>query len=175
MMPPGVPNLRFAHRVAGTGSLGRRRYIALADWHGGSIAREAKELTSSAWLWAQSSRPGNKIWYESILLCSVRCPDPFVRLRGQWIVRRLAPDCSRIELTSLPEQHDAFRLLHNMGFETANVHLGSANARVLLKDVTARQSPWLRSAAERMVQSTVEDWKEWRGSLGAKPSAKHAG
>ena len=39
------------HRVAGLGSLGRRRFVALATWHDGSIAREAKELTDSAWRW----------------------------------------------------------------------------------------------------------------------------
>jgi hypothetical protein len=175
MMPERGLELRFAHRIAGTGSLGRRRYIALADWHGGSIAREAKELTTSAWRWARSSRPGNKIWYEIILRCSVRCPDPFVRLRGRWIVRRLAPDCSRIELSSLPEQYEAFHLLRAMGFETANVHLGSAPAEALLKDVTTRESGWLHSAAVQMIRSTTEDWNEWRSLSGEKASAKHAG
>lgn len=162
MMPDRRLTFRFAHRVAGTGSLGRRRYLALADWHGGSIAREAKELTASAWRWARSSKPGTKIYYQDILNCSVRCPDPFVRLRGRWIVRRLAPDCSRIELTSLPEQHDAFRLLHSMGAETANVHLGSIAPAVLLEDVMPRDSSWLHTAAEQMVQSTLQDWEEWR-------------
>ena len=164
MMPERGLELRFAHRIAGTGSLGRRRYIALGDWHGGSIVREAKELCASAWLWARSSRVGNKVWYEDILRRAVRCPDPFVRLRGRWIIRRLAPDCSKIELSSLPEQHDAFRLLRAMGFETANVHLGSAKAEALLEDVAPRESSWLYSAAERMVQSTIEDWNEWRNS-----------
>ena len=173
MMPERGLELRFAHRVAGTGSLGRRRYVALADWHGGSIAREAKELTSSACRWARSSRPGHKNWYESILRCSVRCPDPFVRLRGRWIVRRLAPDCSRIELTSLPEKFEAFHLLRAMGFETANVHLGSAPAETLLKDLSTRESGWLHDAAVRMIRSTAEDWNEWRGGSSEKASAKH--
>src|SRR5262249_48164459 len=33
---------RVVHRVAGLGSLGRQRFVALADWNGGQIAREAK-------------------------------------------------------------------------------------------------------------------------------------
>ncbi len=33
---------RVAHRVAGLGNLGRERYVAIADWDGGRIAREAK-------------------------------------------------------------------------------------------------------------------------------------
>ena len=63
----------------------------------------------------------------------MRCPDPWVRLRGTWIVRRLAPDCSRIELSALPQQRDEIKLLHSMGLETANVHLGTAKARVSSK------------------------------------------
>ena len=34
---------RVTHRVAGLGSLGRQRYVALAAWRGGLVAREAKE------------------------------------------------------------------------------------------------------------------------------------
>ena len=174
MMPGRGLKTRFAHRIAGTGSLGRRRFLALADWRGGSIAREAKELTVSAWRWARSSRPGNRIWYEDVLEHAVRCPDPFVRVRGRWIVRRLAPDCSRIELTALPSDHDAFRLLHAMGWETANVHLGSTQAAVLLEDVLPRESAWLHAAAERMVKSTVADWNDWRKFMGPKAVSRTA-
>ena len=46
-----------------------------------------------------------------------------------WIVRRLSPHCSRIELTTLQIQKDEMRLLHSMGLETANIHLGTASAR----------------------------------------------
>src|SRR6202161_2793821 len=44
MMPEGGIDCRVVHRLAGLGSLGRRRFVALAQWRGGSIAREAKEL-----------------------------------------------------------------------------------------------------------------------------------
>ena len=47
---PGL-NYRVIHRIAGLGSLGRRRFTALADWRGGCIARETKELVVSAWGW----------------------------------------------------------------------------------------------------------------------------
>jgi len=164
MLPDRKLACQFVHRIAGLGSLGRRRYVALAEWHGGSIAREAKELTCSAWRWARSPRPGHEICYEQLLRRSVRCPDPFVQLRGRWLVRRLAPDCSRIELSSLPRENDSTRLLHAMGFETANVHLGSIEAGVLLEDAMQRASSWLHSAAESMAASTVEDWKEWQSA-----------
>jgi hypothetical protein len=162
MLPERRLNIRIIHRVAGTGSLGRRRYVALADFRGGSVAREAKELTVSAWRWARSPKPGRRIWYEELLTRSRRCPDPFVRVRGRWIIRRLAPDCSRIELSSLPEEHDACRLLHCMGWETANIHLGSEPAGILLKDLSRRDPGWLSSAATRMMRSTLKDWQDWK-------------
>jgi hypothetical protein len=151
------------HRIAGLGSLGRLRYVALADWHGGSVAREAKELTTSAWLWANpSGKRRAKIFYQDILTRSLRCPDPFARLCGRWMLRRLAPDCSRIELASLPATHDAVKLLFAMGWETANVHLGSVKAPVLLRDLAKRPSGWLHQVAEEMFEATSHDWQDWR-------------
>ena len=54
MPAPGIP-FRLTHRTAGLGSLGHARYVAIADWHGGRIAREAKALVPSSSHWAQSS------------------------------------------------------------------------------------------------------------------------
>ena len=149
MMPDRGLTYRVVHRVSGLGSLGRRRFVALADWHGGSIAREAKELTDSAWTWARARRRRSQIHYQEALDRSRRCPDPFVKLRGRWIVRRLAPDCSRIELSSLPTRHDAARLLQAMGFETANVQLGTCDAKSIEADVRKRPARWLQKAAAR--------------------------
>jgi len=169
MMPDPKLKFRVVHRVAGLGSLGRLRFVALGDWHGGSIAREAKELTTSAWLWARSAKPKAKLFYQEILDRSIRCPDPFARLCGRWMLRRLAPDCSRIELSSLPATHDAVKLLLAMGFETANVHLGSVKASVLSRDLAKRESGWLHKAAEEMFEATARDWQDWRKY---KPSAE---
>lgn len=162
LMPSRGLAYRVVHRISGLGSLGRRRFVALADWHGGSIAREAKELTESAWLWADQRRKRQPIMYQRALDCSQRCPDPFVKLRGRWLVRRLAPDCSRIELASLPTKHDAVHLLRAMGFETANVHLGSREAKTLEADLSKRKRGWLQSAALAMVDSITADWNSWR-------------
>jgi len=162
MMPDQKLKYRVVHRIAGLGSLGRLRFVALGDWHGGSVAREAKELTTSAWLWVHPTKRKPKIYYQEILDRSLRCPDPFARLKGRWMLRRLAPDCSRIELSSLPATHDAVKLLFAMGWETANVHLGSMKAPVLQKDLAKRPSGWLHRAAEEMFQATTEDWQEWK-------------
>lgn len=162
MLPDPQLKHRIVHRIAGLGSLGRLRFVALADWHGGSVAREAKELATSAWLWAHPERRKVKIFYQDILDRSLRCPDPFAKLCGRWMLRRLAPDCSRIELSSLPATHDAVKLLYDMGWETANVHLGSVNAPALTRDLAKRPSGWLHGVAEEMFEATTHDWQEWR-------------
>ena len=154
--------VRFVQRQAGAGSLGRVRLVALAEWRGGMVAREAKPLAPSAWLWAQGSQllPPR---YREIIRCAVRVPDPFLGVHGKWLIRRLAPDGSRIELASLPRNRDEDRLLWTMGWETANMHLGNPDtARPILADLAERKSSWLASAAARMAQAVERDWRKWR-------------
>jgi len=161
MMPQKGLEWRVSHRVAGLGSLGRERFVAVADWDGGSVAREAKALAPSACFWSEKGKGAAPIYYQQMIDKAVRCPDPFVRLRKRWIVRRLAPDCSRIELSSLPKERDEIRLMHAMGWETANVHLGTAKARDVLRDLVKRPSGWLWKAANRMEKAVQEDFKEF--------------
>jgi hypothetical protein len=160
-MPEHGLHWRVVHRVAGLGSLGRQRFVAIAEWHGGSIAREAKALAPSACLWAEKEKGTAPIHYQEILDCAVRCPDPFVHVRQKWIVRRLAPDCSRIELSQLPKERDELRLLHAMGWETANVHLGSAKPPVLLADLKKRPTGWLLAAARQMEKALRADFRDY--------------
>ena len=166
LMPKGCSKWRIAHRVAGLGSLGRQRFVALADFKGGAVCREAKALAPSAWDWARGA--AKKIRYQKALDTAVRVKDPFVQLEGKWIVRRLAPDCSRIELAAFPRAKDETQLLHAMGWETANLHVGSGRAKEVLADLKKRPGGWLHKAATDMVTATKEDWKEWRGAVKAK-------
>jgi len=156
MMPERGLVLRIGHRIAGLGSLGRQRYVALADWRGGVIAREAKALAPSA-----ANREGG-IRYQEILDRAVRCADPFVRVQRRWIVRRLAPDCSRIELPALPKHRDELRLLHAMGFETANIHVGTVKSAALTKDLKSRGRSWLYTAARAMEKTVRADFAAFR-------------
>lgn len=150
-------------RVAGLGSLGHLRVLALASWRGGYVAREAKALTPSACIWAQGGAKSEKILYPDILARAIRVPDPFLHLFGSFLVRRLAPDCSRILLASLPEDHDEARLLQAMGFETANIHLGTQAAiPAILRDLKARPRRWLHRASKKMLKAIKRDWKKWR-------------
>jgi hypothetical protein len=164
-MPEGVRYL-VAHRVAGLGSLGRQRFVALAEYSGGCLCREAKALAPSAWWWAGGEKGPEGIHYQQALSRSVRTADPFVRLKKDWIVRRLAPDCTRIELASVPKDKEKSKLLHAMGWETANIHLGSNQKRSILADLGKRAPHWLHEAATLMVKATRADWLEWAGKAG---------
>ena len=146
----------------GSGSLGRPRFGWLTDWQGARIAREVKAAAPSACCFAQRGGGSAPILYEKILRGAVRSADPFLACPGRWVMRRLAPDCTRIELADLPDQRDELRLVRSMGFETANVHLGTGDARALLRDVRGRRRPWLRQAAQVMVDQVERDWSAFR-------------
>ncbi len=101
--------------------------------------------------------------YPAIVDQAVRAPDPTLRIGKRWLVRRLAPDCSRIELSDLPKDRDEIGLLHAMGRETANIHLGSTDGiKVILRDLARRQAGWLHTAVEAMAHAVTEDWEMWR-------------
>jgi uncharacterized protein (DUF2252 family) len=163
LMPDADVKYRVAQRTAGIGSLGRERYTAIADWRGGKIAREAKALVTSAYAWARGGKIKRAILYQEALDQAVRCCDPFVRVHGRWIVRRLAPDCSRIELSSLPKEWDEARLFYEMGWETGNVHCGNPKAVTMIaRDLRKRPAKWLHDGARAMTKATVKDWREWK-------------
>lgn len=163
LMPyPGL-HYQLRRRVAGLGSLGHQRFVAIAEFDGGKVAREAKMLVPSAVFWAFDLPGPVEIWYQALLSRAVRCSDPFVHLRGRWIVRRLSPHCSRIELGVLPRNRDECRLLFSMGWETGNIHLGSRKAvKAIRKHLAKQKSAWLYSAARQMAASLRQDWQVWR-------------
>jgi hypothetical protein len=166
LLPAPRLEQRIVRRIAGVGSLGRPRYVAVVEWLGGQIALEAKAATPSACVWANPS-VGTRIYYQEIMDQAVRCPDPFVRLRGKWLVRQLSPDSSPIDIETMRGRADQDRLLHAMAWETANVHLGTKGAASrIMSDLQRRPGKWLRSATRNMVKMILKDWKEWKTTHG---------
>jgi uncharacterized protein (DUF2252 family) len=162
-LPEPRLELRMVYRQAGLGSLGRPRFTALAEWRGGKVAREAKALLPSAWLWAAGAAGGRRIYCDECVRRAVRAHDPFLRTHGAWILRRLSPYCSRIELRQMPRWRDEDKLLWTMGYELANVHLGTRGASARVRTDLRRHKPkWLRESAEAMADATLTDWKEWQ-------------
>jgi hypothetical protein len=168
LMPERGLTYRTVRRVAGLGSLGHVRLVAIALCHGAKIAREAKALVPSSVYWASGDDGPSEIMYQAIISRAVRDPDPFVQLRGRWIVRRLSPHCSRIELTVLPTDRDELRLLLAMGWETGNIHLGSVDACKYIRRHLSRLKPgWLYTAAKSMEDAVAADWRTWKKSAGS--------
>ena len=164
-LPNGSDAVRYVRRRSGLGSLGRERLVAVADWHGSAVAQEAKAMAPSAWEWANRDHAASRIFYLDVANAAVRCPDPLTELRDGWLLRRLSPDCSRIELASLPAQRDETRLLRTMGWEAGNIHLGTRGAgKTILADMKRRKQAWLREAATKMGRLVRNDWKEWRAA-----------
>jgi hypothetical protein len=159
-LPDRRLSCRFLRRTAGVGSLGRPRFVALAEWDGGFIAREAKALLPSAAVWA-TGRRSIDVDPLALLARAVRAADPFFGINDGWIVRRLAPDCSRIELEMMPQSRDEERLLRAMGWAAANIHLGQRGPRIH-RDLVRRHPRWLERAAEAMSDAVTADWRAWR-------------
>lgn len=161
-LPDPRAKFRIGHRIAGVGSLGRPRYIALAGWEGANIAREAKAMLPSAFGWA-IGQPSEQLYGHAIFARAARCQDPCFAFADRWLVRRLGPHCSRIELWMLPKKRDERHLLEAMGRETANLHLGSgASVAAVRADLARRPKGWLLAAAKQMADATIADWKAWK-------------
>lgn len=159
-LPDATLPYSISRRLAGVGSLGRPRFVAIAEWGGARVAREAKAIVPSAAAFAGTGRTrANDA--RQLLAGAVRASDPCFSIGGGWTVRRLAPDCTVIEIGDLPRQRDAKNLLRAMGWEAGNLHLAGGGARILA-DLRRRPHKWLRRAAEAMATAMYDDWIEWR-------------
>ena len=144
------------------GSLGKPRYVALSEWNGGWIVREAKAIAPPATDWLQG-RTRRRSRMSEAAASAVRSPDPFYRPGTDWVTRRLAPQCSKIDLGVLATSEDVLRVLWAMGGETANVHLGTPGAaRAIRRDLSRRPDKWLNEAARAMAKALLRDWLDWR-------------
>src|SRR5882762_6446150 len=161
-LPSAGQEYLLKRRIAGLGSLGHPRILALSRWRGALMAREAKAIRPSAWVWAKKAASA-ELYCDKLMQRSIRVPDPCLRFHGRWVVRRLAPDCSRIELASLSKDRDEARLLYSMGWETANMHFSTPQAIAKVKhDLSARRGRWLHKTAKSMLAATRKDWKKWQ-------------
>jgi Uncharacterized protein conserved in bacteria (DUF2252) len=167
-LPRGAqPRFHKQREPGGLGSLGRRRFTAVVGEGNSREAREAKALVPSALYWWED-RPEMLSQTGTLLQRAVRSPDPHFQVHDQWLVRRIAPDALKIEL---PESQGDQRLalaptlLRLMGFETANIHLGSRAPEELIESLEKLAqnsgSKWLEEATERMVNATHKDHRAW--------------
>jgi hypothetical protein len=162
MLPGNNLDYKVIRREAGMGSLGQQRFVAIADWKGSCIAREAKAMLPSSYVWLNGQTAHRRFYYEEAIESAVRSHDPFQKVVGRWLIRRLSPESNPIEIADLPQERYEEALLHAMGSEAANVHLGrERQTKNILKDLRRRKANWLRSAAKDMAKAMERDWKEY--------------
>ena len=113
----------LARRSAGTGSLGRPRFVGMVSWRGGYVVREAKRLVQSAWSLAH--RPDERaIYAEVIAKGRQRSPDPHYSVSNSIVVRRLSPNSRKIDVEDDAELILSKAMLFLMAQEIANCHAG---------------------------------------------------
>jgi hypothetical protein len=162
-LPDPKMEYKLVRRQAGLGSLGQQRFVAIANWQGGCIAREAKAVLPSACTWLEGKRGHGQSYYQQAMSSAIRSHDPYQEIVGSWLIRRLSPDSNPIDIQDLPKRPDEQMLLHAMGSEAANVHLGTKRqVHNIFKDLQNRESDWLRDAAKRMARAVEREWKEYR-------------
>ena len=165
-LPKDIESVRFCSRVAGGGSLGRPRYVAVAFWRGGHVLREAKALVPSAWTWAHDNKSGDRSHASHFLEIAngrYRAPDPFLDVHNKFIFRRLAADSRKIELGPDAGAKLKAELFRAMGFDPASIHAaGSRGAAALRADLKKRPRGWLNAAAKTTVAAVKRDYEEWR-------------
>jgi len=79
-LPSGSDGVRLYRRQAGLGSLGRQRYVAVATWYGGLVAREAKAAAPSAVRMPKTGIANPLADYRRIEALGFRARDPHLRL-----------------------------------------------------------------------------------------------
>ena len=161
-LPRQHGNRWTARRTAGSGSLGRPRWIAVAEWRGGEVVREAKALVMSAWDLAHGGGAG-KLRSEEIANGRYRVPDPYLAVEHTIVVRRLSPNNRKIEADDPVLARVSSHLLRMMGRELASVHLGVKDRRGAIQGDLGRRKPgWLARSAQDMAAATRRDFEAYR-------------
>jgi hypothetical protein len=161
-LPKDAKKIRFRSRVAGGGSLGRPRYVAVAFWRGGHVLREAKALVPSAWIWAHGGK-SKASHFRALANGKYRAPDPFLEVNDKFIFRRIAADARKIELVDVGGSKIEADIVQAMGFDLASIHAaGSAGVRALQADLKKRPRGWLNDAAKTAAAAVRRDYEEWR-------------
>jgi uncharacterized protein (DUF2252 family) len=147
---------------AGTGSLGRPRWIGVATWRGGRLIREAKAIVASGWTLAHP-RAARTRAIAAMLAGRYRAPDPWSRVTGDVAVRRLSPNARKIEVEHHAKALSDRDMLHAMGHELANAHLGGrVSAKTIATDLDGRGDRWLARATHAATDAVTNDFDSYR-------------
>jgi hypothetical protein len=166
MPEAGMAIEKYYPSQAGTGSLGRPRWVGVAQWRGGQVLREAKALVPSGWTRARKLQTEH-LHVQEIARGRYRAPDPWYSANDQLVVRRLSPNTRKINVKDDFDDLLDSRMLATMGHELANIHLGTGDNRVAIEqDRSKRKTGWLERATESAVKSVNKDFETWSGKPG---------
>lgn len=162
---PGTGEPDCFARRAGTGSLGKPRFVAcLGDWHGGPVIREAKAMLPSAWLLfhpgAVAANPLDPAQG------AFRAPDPCLQIHEDILVRRLSPNSRKIEADEKGRLLLKPRMLEVMGREIANCHAGDL-ARIdgVRAEIAGMGQGWLTKSARQMARAVLRDQRDYAATV----------
>jgi len=158
--PAGAKVNGYAPRTKGGGSLGRPRFVALAEWQGGHIVREAKALVSSGWDWAHKHE-GTPLFLK-LAQGTYRSPDPFLSVHEGFIFRRIAADSGKLDFRALIPAHLQPMLLEAMGHELGSIHAASAVGSQIADHLKTLPADWLQDAANKAKSFIQKDFAEWQ-------------
>jgi hypothetical protein len=157
------PSIPFVARPrsAGTGSLGRPRFVAYVDWRGGPVLREAKALIQSAWCLRHD--PSDKTIRAGVIAAGAnRSPDPKYEVTNGVLVRRLSPNSRKIEVDGDADILLSADMLDLMGFEIANCHTGDrARVPAISQDLDKRSGDWLSDSAKAAAARIASEQKAY--------------
>ncbi len=107
-----------------------------------------------------------------LVAAACRAPDRRWCCGGDWVLRRLSPEARKVEIEEIEHAPDQRHLLHAMGRELANVHLGSAGGAGPLRSfLDTLPDHWLRHAAALATARVREDYDALRRHLAKKAQA----
>ena len=127
MPEPRAALRKTARRIAGAGSLGRPRWIGIADWRGAPVVREAKALVPvGLGARARQGRRARSAAARSPMAATGRSTLGITSPTAL-SVRRLSPNNRKIEADDDLAHLLSPDMLHVMGADLAGVHLGTAD------------------------------------------------
>lgn len=159
-LPKGCTEVRFSAKQKGAGSLGRARYFALAQWNGGTVAREAKAIVPSAWDWA------SPVLYSprglAISNGKFRSPDASLSQAGSFVIRRIGSDARKLDLKDVKRTGRGAQMLRAMGADLAAVHAATARTDSIKTHLKHQPKDWLRETANAAKVQVEADFHAWR-------------
>jgi hypothetical protein len=199
--PDSSVHFRYFARTAGTGSLGRPRFVGIGEWRGDLIVRETKAMLPSGWVLAHGG--SRRLRPQEIARGRHRSPDPTYGLHGDVLVRRLSPNDFKIEVKDPaeektkkakkapkaetdppgeePDNHRAVEaatlvnetVLEAMGRDLAAIHRGTHHKRKeIVDDLAARAEDWLQAAVRAARTQIEQDQKTWAANFAEKKAEK---